>query len=515
MIRNFILRNRFGLFFLTIIAAHTTTLGAGFAEPTKSRGPLEFQITRTDKVHPEPISTRVYIFLGTPGAPRPPRTGPDFLNPSPFFAVDVKDWKVGEPAVIGADSLGYPTELALLKPGKYAIQAVVRLNPDTHDLGTGEGNAYGEPIVAELDPAKPAKFDLKIDTIVPPKPFKESDRIKLVDIPSPLLSAFYHRPIRMRGAVILPKGVTIDQTEKRPSLYIIPGFGGDHHMAAIFERTPRLAFGGRFVRIVLDPDCGTGHHVFADSATNGPRGEALVKEFIPYIEAHFPVIADPRARLLTGHSSGGWSSLWLQIAYPDTFGGVWSTSPDPVDFRHFQTIDIYAPKANAFKNDRGEPLPVARFNLKPVMYYEQMSKVEGATGPGGQLGSFEAVFSPRDDDGKPLQLWDRKTGAIDPAIAKAWEKYDIRLKIERSADELLPKLKGKLHVITGEDDTFYLEDAVKRLDETLKRLGSDARIEVIPSKDHMNLLDNKLAERIEAEMNAAVSDYLPKSSQLK
>lgn len=502
----------FGLCVFMLIAAQAGSRRAEAAEPGKS---LEFRITRTDHVHPDPLSARVYVFLGTPGATRPPRMGPNFLNPSPFFAVDVKDWKVSEPAVIGANSVGYPTELGKLKPGKYAIQAVVRLNPDTHELGTGEGNAYGESIVAELDPEKPSAIDLKVDTIVPPKPFKETDRIKLVDIPSPLLSAFYGRPMRMRGAVISPKGSTIDQTEKRPSLYIIPGFGGDHHMASMFERTPRLAFGREFVRIVLDPDCGTGHHVFADSATNGPRGEALVKEFIPYIEAHFPVIADPRSRLLTGHSSGGWSSLWLQIAYPDTFGGVWSTSPDPVDFRHFQTIDIYAPRANAFKNDRGELFPVARTNLKPVMYYEQMSKVEDATGPGGQLGSFEAVFSPRGDDGNPLRLWDRKTGAIDPAVVKAWEKYDIRLKIERSADELLPKLKGKLHVITGEDDTFYLEDAVKRLDETLKRLGSDARIEVIPGKDHGNLLDDKLAERIEAEMTAAVADFLPKMTQAK
>lgn len=502
----------FGLCVFMLIAAQAGSRRAEAAEPEKS---LEFRITRTDQIHPDPLSTRIYVFLGTPGAPRPPRMGPNFLNPSPFFAVDVNDWKAGEPAVIGANSVGYPTELGKLKPGKYAIQAVVRLNPDTHELGTGEGNAYGESIVAELDPEKPNAIDLKVDTIVPPKPFKETDRIKLVDIPSPLLSAFYGRPMRMRGAVISPKGSTIDQIEKRPSLYIIPGFGGDHHMAAMFERTPRLAFGREFVRIVLDPDCGTGHHVFADSATNGPRGEALVKEFIPYIEAHFPVIADPRARLLTGHSSGGWSSLWLQVAYPDTFGGVWSTSPDPVDFRRFQTIDIYAPRANAFKNDRGESFPVARINLKPVMYYEQMSKVEDATGPGGQLGSFEAVFSPRGDDGNPLKLWDRKTGAIDPAVAKAWEKYDIRLKIERSADELLPKLKGKLHVITGEDDTFYLEDAVKRLDETLKRLGSDAHIEVIPGKDHGNLLDDKLAERIEAEMTERVADFLPKQTQAK
>jgi len=42
-----------------------------------------------------------------------------------------------------------------------------------------------------------------------------------------------------------------------------------------------------------------------------PRGEALVKEFIPYLESQFHLIAKPEARIVTGHSSGGWSSLWL------------------------------------------------------------------------------------------------------------------------------------------------------------------------------------------------------------
>jgi hypothetical protein len=166
----------FGLCVFMLIAAQAGSRRAEAAEPEKS---LEFRITRTDQFHPDPLSTRIYVFLGTPGAPRPPRMGPNFLNPSPFFAVDVKDWKSGEPAVIGANSVGYPTELGRIKAGKYAIQAVVRLNPDTHELGTGEGNAYGEPIVAELDPEKPSAIDLKVDTIVPPKPFKETDRIKL------------------------------------------------------------------------------------------------------------------------------------------------------------------------------------------------------------------------------------------------------------------------------------------------------------------------------------------------
>ena len=197
---------------------------------------------------------------------------------------------------------------------------MVRLNHDTHKIGDGDGNAYGPVVHAHLDPKEPITVALTIDHMVKPRKFATTDRIKLVELPSQKLSAFYHRPIKHRAAVILPAKIAEgDNKTKVPTLYIIPGFGGDHAMASRMADSPRFAFGKDFIRVVLDPDCGTGHHVFADSATNGPRGTALVEEFIPYIERTFPVIADARARLLNGHSSGGWSSLWLQVTYPDIF----------------------------------------------------------------------------------------------------------------------------------------------------------------------------------------------------
>jgi hypothetical protein len=44
---------------------------------------------------------------------------------------------------------------------------------------------------------------------------------------------------------------------------------------------------------------------------------------------------------------------------------------------------------------------------------------------GGQMASFEAVFSQRGPDGQPRPLFDRETGRIDPSVQKAWERYDI------------------------------------------------------------------------------------------
>src|SRR5206468_10109964 len=71
-----------------------------------------------------------------------------------------------------------------------------------------------------------------------------------------------------------------------------------------------------------------------NSANNGPYGDAIMQELIPYLEGRFRMIREPWARVLTGGSTGGWEALALQVYHPDFFGGTWVLYPDPVDFRN-------------------------------------------------------------------------------------------------------------------------------------------------------------------------------------
>ncbi|GAC1334637.1 MAG: alpha/beta hydrolase-fold protein [Isosphaeraceae bacterium] len=493
------------------LAIAFTTFGASFA--AEDQNGTTFDVSFSSKIQETPINARVYVMLAPASGAQEPRFGPNWFSPQPFFAVDAKGWKPGETLRFDDRAAGFPGPLSTLKAGKYRAQAVVRLNLDTHKIGDGPGNLFGAIATIEVEAGKPANFSLPVvDKVVVEPKFEETDTIKLIDIPSPILSKFYKRPIRQRAALIAPKGaLEPGNAKKYPTLYIIPGFGGDHTMARFMANAGgRGGFARDFIGIVLDPDCYTGHHVFADSATNGPRGRALVEEMIPYIEKHYPAIADPRARLLNGHSSGGWSSLWLQVSHPDDFGGTWSTSPDPVDFRDFQRIDLYSPNQNMFHDRQGERRPLARMGEKPVLFYENFSRMEDVIGDGGQLHSFEAVFSPLDKDGRPRPLYDPKTGAVDLETAKAWEKYDIRLVLERNWKTLGPKLKGKLHVYNGSLDTFYLEGATKLLKESLEKLGSDAVVEIFPGKDHGSILDAGLVERLDREMHERIKSSMEK-----
>ena len=130
--------------------------------------------------------------------------------------------------------------------------------------------------------------------------------------------------------------------------------------------------------------------------------------------------------------------------------------------------------------------------------YAQYERVVGEYG--GQFESFEAVFSPRADDGRPMKLIDRETGVIDPFVQKAWLQYDISAHLVHNWKTLGPKLRGKLHLVVGTADNFHLEEAVVLLRETLKNLGSDAQFQLIEGRDHMDLYQGDLANRIAREM---------------
>lgn len=462
--------------------------------------PLEFQLTFDKAVCAEPFTGRVYVtFRQNPASPP---TGLNWFRPEPGLALDVSKWEPGTPLVVGAKAQAFPAPLADLKAGKYHVCAVMDRDLGGIDFLSSPGNVHSKTVQLELDPAKSGTVELKLDQVAKGREFKETDTVKLFEIESKLLTKFHGKPTALRAGVVLPPSFGTEPERKYPVVYEVTGFGGNHFAA--FGSAARKAWdlnGTEALWVVLDGNCRLGHHVFADSANNGPVGTALVTELIPALEKKF---RGSGKRATTGHSSGGWSSLWLQVAYPDTFSGCWSTAPDPVDFRDFQLIDIYAKGANAFTDAKGDKRPLARQNTRPALFFQPFSDMERYMGRGGQLGSFEAVFSPRAADGKPKQLWNRDTGAIDSEVAKAWERYDIRLLLSRNWKALGPKLAGKVHVFMGDEDTFYLDGPCRLLKKELAALKSDAVVEMFPNRHHGNLVDAALRKRMNEEMGTAL-----------
>jgi hypothetical protein len=165
-------------------------------------------------------------------------------------------------------------------------------------------------------------------------------------------------------------------------------------------------------------------------------------------------------------------------------------------------VDLYAdPPLSLYVDDQGSRRPIARIRGEPALWYDDFTRMDDVLGRGGQLRSFEAVFSPVGDDGLPRKLYDRATGRVDPEVAHAWETYDIRLVLERNWPERSAKLAGKLHIATGSIDTFYLEGAVRLLGQKLQELGSDAEVEIVEGADHGSILTAERFAKMRRQMS--------------
>ncbi|HEY6376782.1 MAG TPA: alpha/beta hydrolase-fold protein [Edaphobacter sp.] len=473
------------LFFATL---HTLT---AFSQTPPTHPHVHF-IVHAPSTLTAPISGRLLIFLKSGTGDKEVST--DELHPTAAWvgAKEVQSLSAGESLEIDPDAedMAFPTPFASIAPGDYEMQAVLDVDHTYNYSGRGPQD-WISPVVAlphwtpgegpeptlELtqhpteDPARAASLAKARAQIAP-------GVVQLEKLQSPLLTRFWGRPINLQGWVVLPPGYSEHPTERYPTVYWTHGFGGnlEYSLASGLRLRDRMKEGNMppMIWVMLDESLPQGTHEFADSANNGPWGAALTTEFLPYLESKYRMDARPTGRLLNGHSSGGWATLQLQVNYPKIFGGTWSTSPDPSDFHDFTNADLYAPNANLYRTPEGALIPIMRDHGKVLSTLQELAKLEQVLGPyGGQLASFEWVFSPKNNSGAPQQVFNRATGAVDPAVVSYWrDHYDLAHIVETNWPTLKPDLKGRIHLIVGTADTFYLDGAAHKFEAVLNRLGA-------------------------------------------
>jgi len=433
----------------------------------------------------------------------------DILDPGKVMVIgkEVHHLAVGRGVDVFADAQSFPRPLAQLPLGDYYAQAVLDADHSYNYTGRGPGDVVSGVVKLHLPATTAPTF--KLSRVIPPdagwwQPASGADtahdamaearsHVEVVDFVSPALTAFWGRPIHMRGFVLLPPGYDPKSSATYPVVYLTHGFGGglEHFGKGVASTWSAMSKGQMppMIWVYLDESSPTGTHEFADSVNNGPWGKALTEELIPQLESTYRMDARVSGRFLNGHSSGGWATLWLQTRYPKVFGGTWSTSPDPSDFHDFTGIDLYAPHANVYRKADGSPYPLVREKGKVLATFEQFAQLERVLGSyGGQIASFEWVFSPRGQDGRPLPMFDRDTGDVDPKVVAYWrDHYDIAHRLQENWPQLAPDLDGKIHLIVGTADTFYLDGAAHRLKEVLDGLHAQSDIRFLPGKTHFDL----------------------------
>lgn len=455
--------------------------GPRSAEPAASP---RFEVGVADGLLDGPTDGRLLVILSRRSRPEPrDAIGLAVPGAPAVLGFDAKGIAPGQVIEVDASAESFPAAaLDRFPAGDYVAQAVLMRNPDLL-LMDAPGNLSSEPTPVRIDREADGAIGLELSRIEPPEALpRDSDLVRYLKVPSKLLSDFHGRPIYLRAAVVLPRGFDQEADRRYPLRVHIGGFGARYTAAR-----RRMAEGSpfrqmwladdtpRFLMLFLDGAGPLGDPYQVNSANHGPYGDAITQELIPHVEQAFRGIGEGHARVLDGGSTGGWVSLALQVFYPDSFNGCWSSCPDSVDFRSFQLVNIYE-DANAYVSPDGSPRTAfRREDGTPVYSMRDECQLENALGlgdswamSGGQWGSWNATYGPKGPDGRPVPLWDPDTGAIDREVLDHWARYDLRRNLEANWATLGPKLRGKLHIWVGEADNFFLEDAVHRLDAFLR-----------------------------------------------
>ncbi len=495
----------------------------GCSSPAPQAASVQFSLSFPAAAHQGPITGRAFLVISRTATPEPRLQAGSWVS-DPFFGRDVDQLKPGAPVVIDGHAAGYPlASVRDIPAGDYYVQAVLNVYTQFHradghviwahmdewegqQFNRAPGNLYSTPKKIHLDPAQGYTFPLSLDQVIPAVQVPlDTEWVKHVKIQSKLLTAFWGHPMYLGATVLLPKGYDTHPAVTYPAVYVQGHFGLNPPFGfttverpesdAARARRESLGFesgyqfyqawtSDRFPRMIAvtfqHPTPYFDDSYAVNSANDGPYGDAIMTELIPYLESHFRMLPQPYARVLTGGSTGGWESLALQLYHPKFFGGTWTLYPDPVDFRRYMLTNIYTDD-NAFSPPNpGHLWFVAERNFRresdgqPGNTVRQLSQLEDALGTHGrsgqQLEAWEAVYGPVGDDGYPKPVWDKKTGTIDHSVAQSMKDhgFDLRAYAASHWPEIGPDLVDKIQIRVGDMDNFYLNLAVYLFEDFLK-----------------------------------------------
>ena len=487
-----------------------------------------FNVKINNNLHTENFDGRLLLLFSNNNAAEPRFQISDALSTQIILGKNVDQWAIGSTQSIAQEAYGFPKErLSDIPAGDYYVQVLLHKYETFHlkngkvvklpmDRGEGQhwnlapGNIYSKPIKIHFDPKNTEVVQLTIDQIIPPiiEP-TDSKYIKHIKIQSKLLTEFWGRPMYLGAHILLPEGFDTHQNVKYPlAIYhghfpadlsgfsttppnpnLIPDTSARFNITGYNKIQEEEAYqfykqwtGPNFPRVLaIEIQHATPYYddsYAVNSANMGPYGDAITYELIPEIEKQFRGIGQGWARFTYGGSTGGWEALAVQVFYPNEYNGAYAACPDPIDFNHYTTINIYKDE-NAYyaKSDfKDLARPSHRNYLGHVSStIKETNQRELALGThsrsGDQYDVWEAVFSPMGEDGYPKRIFDKHSGTIDKSVAAYWkENYDLAHIIKRDWPKIGEQLKGKIHLYVGDMDNYYLNNAVYTAEDMLKQL---------------------------------------------
>jgi len=475
------------------------------------------------------LDGRVLFLISNDASAEPRMQIDDTPRSQMVFGVTVDGLRPGQAVALDDTATGYPVvKLSDVPPGEYTVQAVLNVYETFHrgdgktvklapDRGEGQhwnlapGNLYSVPRKVRFGKGAAAVAVSLDQTIAPIAPIADTKYVRHLKVQSALLTKFWGRPVYLSAVVLVPEGFDThteahypmavfhdhfvssfdDFRTTPPDAELKADYSERFHLAGYNRIQQQEAYdeykrwtGPGFPRLLVvkiqhaNPYYDDSYAV--NSANLGPYGDAIETELLPAVEKEFRGIGQGWARFLYGGSTGGWESLAVQMFYPERYNGAFVACPDPVDFHAYMTRDLYSDD-NMFyatgANKRVEQPAMRDYKGHTLISVRDNVQYEAALGDRGRSGEqfdvWQAVYSPVGTDGYPQPIFDKTTGAIDHKTAEYWKQhYDLNAIMERDWKTLGPKLRGKIHLYVGSEDTYFLNNAVYLMEDFLKTTGT-------------------------------------------
>lgn len=283
--------------------------------------------------------------------------------------------------------------------------------------------------------------------------------------------------------VYVPPGYDDEPDRRYASVYVIQGYTG--HLMMLRNRTPfRQPFletaDQVFARaeapptIVVYVDAWTayGGSQFVDSPGTGAYHSYLCDEVVPFVDARYRTVAEPRHRAISGKSSGGFGAMITPMLRPDLFGALATHAGDAL-YESCYLVDF--PKAARLLRE---------YDGDIWRWWSDFRSRTAFTKEADQtlleIFGVSACFS-ADADGTPRLPFDTETGQVVPDLWQRWLDWDPVRMVERHADAV--RSWRAVWIDAGTRDEYFLDLGAKAFERKVLAAG------VAEDRIHFELFD--------------------------
>jgi enterochelin esterase family protein len=303
-------------------------------------------------------------------------------------------------------------------------------------------------------------------------------------------------PVARRVAIFAPQQSKAG--EALPVVYFLPGYGGSSEdfiaqgeRSAFAALVQQLADDG-LPLIVAVPDARNrwGGSQYVNSTAQGNYADYIADEVVAAVEAQHPVAKGRAARIVAGHSSGGYGALMLAMSRQKLFGAVVALSPDS-DFEVTHRPAVERPNVRSVT-----PEQVAAFSGKGAAH--------PADGFVELIFGLSAAYAPVGpaEPGRFHWLYDA-AGKFQPQVWQQWLDKDPLLLVRKDAAAFAPD--QRIYLDGASHDEWGFNVSARKIHDVLHERGATVTFNEPPG-GHSDRVPERLARGLRWVFGKPITD---------